>query len=494
MANLFDVKAFEEDVIEGIITYGSLSHSLEVHSEEVLQQADNLVCDGVLSHADADEIASFIATYPRIEKEQPGVDYGVTNVENLYPEETELNKVPKAIREKDTGYIGTILNGMHKVPYSRIKMTWADLTAEEARARGYIKGNYKKNQIMSFLRRTTKPATIYYKQTIDRDDLIDVTGFDLLQWMHGEMDWKLDREKAIAIFVGDGRGLDSNDEMDPYKIDEDAIRPIIYEPDLFCIKKRLIGLNTTANSPMNVNAAWNDKKCSALINTLIMSRSEYEGSGNPIFFTTEEVINEFYLMRDAHGHFMYNSEEEIKAALNVSRIVTVPALEYTNFNTASSTAAAKNGIVKNEEDIECGIIGILVNPSDIYCCSDKGGARAWFSKFDIDYNKKKVLVEERFGCSLVKPYSCLVILNAVEDSDNYPEQSTFGSAHYVRTDKTYTGEDRDLDEFRYNSAFAIDAALKGTDADTLTKYNNKYTTPAPQNNDPEGQGGNGDED
>lgn len=476
MVKMFNTAAFERDCIEGISTYGSLSQSILAHSDAVMDQVGALVEDGELCHADANEVAAFLATYPRIEKEKPGEDYGIAGVENLYPEETEINNIPKAIREKDTGWIGTILNGMHKVPYSRIKMTWADLTAEEARARGYIKGNYKKNQILSFLRRTTSPATIYYKQEMDRDDLIDVSSFDILNWMHSEMDWKLDREKAISVFCGDGRDWGQSDDKPSsnWKINEDAIRPIIYEPDLFCIKKRLIGSSSTSTDDMYYLGGWNDKKCSKLIDTLIMCRSEYEGSGNPIFFTTEDVLNEFFLMRDAHGHFMYNSEEEIKAALNVSRIVTVPVLEYTNFDTANSYAATNNGIVHGNTDISCPIVGVLVNPADIYCCSDKGGARAWFSKFDIDYNKKKVLVEERFGCSLVKPYSCIVILDAPADETHYPEQSTFGSSHYVRTDKTISGEDYDSEDLRYNAAFLIDSALKGTDIDTLTKFNEKH--------------------
>lgn len=449
MATMFDRYSFEEDVINDIGTYGSFQAAFLAHADDV--NADIESCgDAVLCHSDSAEDPflahddDFLSVYPRIEREKPGVDYGITNVEQLYPDEVELNKTPKAITEKDTRWETILLSGLHKCPYARIKMTFADMTDKDARARGYIKGNYKKNSpMLSFFRRTTSPTTIYYKQAMDRDDLIDIRSFDTVKWIKNEMDHKMDREKALAIMLGDGRlstvttgsGGEASVTINEDFIRRDCIRPIVYEPEIFTIRKRIRNGACVTGSGANVRSDFSGDRIKDLIDTIIQIRPEYEGTGTPTFFTTEEVLSEFLLYRDADGRYVYESVEDIKNQLNVSSIVTVPALEYTNFD--SELASATNMIENNETRILCPILGILVNPSDIYECSDEGGKRTWFNKFDIDYNKEKYLVEERFGASLVKPHSCIVILNANEDNVNYPEQSVstyLTGTHYKRND------------------------------------------------------------
>ena len=312
-------------------------------------------------------------------------DYGIKDIDWLFPEAKTFTDKPEFISRK-MEWVSTVMSGVHKSPFSRIKSMFADITEDEARAKGYIKGNLKKEEVFSLLKRTTTPTTIYKKQKLDRDDIIDITDFDVVAWIKAEMRVMLDEEIARAILVGDGR-LSSDDD----KINEDNIRPIWKEADLFCIKKEVtIGADDDATAKNFIRAA-------------IKSRKDYRGSGNPVLFTTEDFLTDMLLLEDSIGHKLYKTEAELATALRVSKVVTVPVMENLTRTVTKSGQAYTNTLM-----------GIIVNLNDYNVGADKGGAISMFDDFDIDYNQQKYLIETRCSGALTKPFSAIVLEKSVQ--------------------------------------------------------------------------------
>ena len=301
--------------------------------------------------------------------------YGIKSIDYLFPEPKTLNNPPEFIK-RDMGWVSKVMGTVHHTPFSRIKSMFADITEDEARAKGYIKGKLKKEEVFSLLKRTTTPTTVYKKQKMDRDDVIDITDFDVIAWLKSEMRMMLDEEIARAILIGDGRLASSDD-----KINESNIRPIVSDDDLYTIKSKV----TVA-----ANATGADK-AKAFIDQVIRSRKEYKGSGNPTLFTTEDMVTECLLLEDKIGHKLYKTEAELATTMRVKEIVTVEVME-----------GLKD---KNSKEVA----GIIVNLADYNVGADKGGSVNMFDDFDIDYNQQKYLIETRCSGALVKPYSAITL-------------------------------------------------------------------------------------
>lgn len=306
-------------------------------------------------------------------------EYGITNIDYLFPEEKSLNTPPEFIK-RETGWVQKVMSGTHHTPFSRIKSMFADITEDDARAKGYIKGKLKKEEVFSLLKRTTTPTTIYKKQKLDRDDVIDITDFDVVAWLKTEMRMMLDEEIARAILVGDGRLASSDD-----KINEQNIRPIWKDDDLYTVKAPI----TVAS-----NASDSDK-AKEFIKTVIKSRKNYKGSGTPTLFTTEDVVTDCLLIEDTTGRRIYNSVADLATTLRVKEIVTVEVMENLS-RTGSDGKTYK-------------LLGLVVNLSDYNVGADKGGAINMFDDFDIDYNQQKYLIETRCSGALIKPYSAIAL-------------------------------------------------------------------------------------
>ena len=305
-------------------------------------------------------------------------NYGIKDIEWLFPDAKNVNMPPDFIK-RDDSYVQKVMRGVHHVPFSRIKSMHADITADQARAKGYIKGKLKKEEVFTLLKRTTSPTTIYKKQKLDRDDVVDITDFDVVAWLKMEMRMMLDEEIARAILVGDGR-LSSDDD----KINEMCIRPIATDADLYCVK-----------APVTVaSAATEEEIAKAFIRTVIKSRKEYKGSGSPTLFTTEDVLTNCLLLEDKNGRIIYDTVEKLATALRVKEIVTVEVME-----------GAKTKVEEQEKPL----MALMVNLVDYYVGADKGGAVNMFDDFDIDYNQQKYLMETRCSGALVKPYSAIAV-------------------------------------------------------------------------------------
>ena len=305
-------------------------------------------------------------------------NYGIKDIEWLFPDAKNVNMPPDFIK-RDDSYVQKVMRGVHHVPFSRIKSMHADITADQARAKGYIKGKLKKEEVFTLLKRTTSPTTIYKKQKLDRDDVVDITDFDVVAWLKMEMRMMLDEEIARAILVGDGR-LSSDDD----KINEMCIRPIATDADLYCVKAKV---SVAA-------AATEDEIAKAFIRTVIKSRKEYKGSGSPTLFTTEDVLTNCLLLEDKNGRIIYDTVEKLATALRVKEIVTVEVME-----------GAKTKIESQDKPL----MALMVNLVDYYVGADKGGAVNMFDDFDIDYNQQKYLMETRCSGALVKPYSAIAV-------------------------------------------------------------------------------------
>ena len=304
--------------------------------------------------------------------------YGIKDIEWLFPDAKNVNMPPDFIK-RDDSYVQKVMRGVHHVPFSRIKSMHADITADQARAKGYIKGKLKKEEVFTLLKRTTTPTTIYKKQKLDRDDVVDITDFDVVAWLKMEMRMMLDEEIARAILVGDGR-LSSDDD----KINEMCIRPIAKDADLYCVK-----------APVTVaSAATEEEIAKAFIRTVIKSRKEYKGSGSPTLFTTEDVLTNCLLLEDKNGRIIYDTVEKLATALRVKEIVTVEVME---------------GAKTTVESVEKPLMALMVNLVDYYVGADKGGAVNMFDDFDIDYNQQKYLMETRCSGALVKPFSAVAV-------------------------------------------------------------------------------------
>lgn len=305
-------------------------------------------------------------------------DYGIENIGTLFPEPKALTNTPEFIK-RDTGWVDEVMNGVHRSPFSRIKSVFADLREDEARALGYMKGNLKKEEVFSLLKRSTAPTTIYKKQKLDRDDVVDITDFDVVAWIRGEMRVMLNEEIARAALIGDGRLASSDD-----KIDENCIRPIWTENELYAVKR-------TINFAVG---ATDDAKAKAFIREIIKSRKDYKGSGNPTLFTTEDMLTNCLLLEDTTGRLIYTGEDQLRTALRVKKIVTVPVMENLTRNDSGTTKTLQ---------------GIVVNLTDYTIGADKGGAVNAFDDFDIDYNQMKYLIETRCSGALTKPFSAIVV-------------------------------------------------------------------------------------
>lgn len=336
--------------------------------------------ENVLSHSDMETIISDAKRYGSLKESflAHAQNYGIENIDYLFPEAKSLNTPPEFIK-REMGWVQKVMGSVHHTPFSRIKSMFADITEDDARARGYIKGKLKKEEVFSLLKRTTTPTTIYKKQKLDRDDVIDITDFDVVAWLKSEMRMMLDEEIARAILVGDGR-LSSSDD----KINEQNIRPIWTDADLYTIK-----------SVINVSAgATSSELAEEFIDQSVRAMKNYKGSGSPVCFTTDDMITECLLLKDANGRRIYKDVNEIATAMRVSSIISVPVMEGLTRTSGSDTFTLK---------------AIIVNLNDYNVGADKGGAVNMFDDFDIDYNQQKYLIETRCSGALIKPYSAIAL-------------------------------------------------------------------------------------
>lgn len=336
---------------------------------------DNDPEQGVLRHS-MDEINAAIADGKSCGSMKDAfIAHGIEDVEWLFPEDHLLDTPPRII-DRDQSWVSKVMSGVHHIPFSRVKSMAADLTEDEARAKGYIKGNFKKEQVFSLLKRSTTPTTVYKKQKMDRDDVADITGFDVIAWLKQEMRVKLNEELARAYLIGDGR-LSSSDD----KINEGNIRPIYNDDDLFTIK---VQVETAAGDDTAT-------KLDKMMTAVLKARKNYKGAGNPTFYTTEDILTDLLLLKDKIGHRLYKNEAEVAQALRVKEIVTVPQME------------GMKGKLGGE------FIGIIVNLADYTVGADKGGAVNMFDDFDIDYNQQKYLIETRCSGAMTTPFGAMAI-------------------------------------------------------------------------------------
>ena len=331
--------------------------------------------ENVLSHSDMETIINDAKRYGSLKESflAHAEDYGIDNIDYLFPDAKNITPTPEFIK-RDTDWVQKVMSGVHHTPFSRIKSMFANITEDEARAKGYIKGNLKKEEVFSLLKRTTTPTTIYKKQKLDRDDVIDITDFDVVAWLKAEMRLMLDEEIARAILVGDGR-LSSSDD----KINETNIRPIVSDDALYTIRKKV----------SVAHGATDDVKAKTFIKAAIKARKDYKGSGNPTLYTTEDVVTDCLLLEDTTGRRLYNSVNDLATTLRVKEILTIEVMEG----------------VKGPEG--GALMGIIVNLADYNVGADKGGAVNMFDDFDIDYNQQKYLIETRCSGALIKPYSAI---------------------------------------------------------------------------------------
>ena len=357
--NSINALAHAEDfaeIIRDAKRYGSLKESAIQHGYEDLSVND------VISHADG--------------------DYGIGNIDYLFPDYRNVTNQPGFVSRKMEWVTG-VMNSVGHTPFSRIRTVFADITEDEARAKGYMKGKLKKEEFFSLIRRTTDPQTIYKKQKLDRDDVVDITDFDVVAWLKGEMRMMLDEELARAILVGDGR-LESDED----KIHAAHVRPVWTDDDFYTIKADI----------EVASAATEDDIAKAVIRAAIKARKDYMGSGNPVFYTTEDMLTSMLLLTDNEGRDLYTDEAQLARKLRVSRIVTVPAMEGLT-RTGTGTLNGKTLTLQ----------GLIVNLADYNVGADRGGAVNMFDDFDIDYNQQKYLIETRCSGALVKPYSAIAV-------------------------------------------------------------------------------------
>ena len=352
------------DDIQEIMKVGKQMGSLK----QAVYQAEE---EGVIAHADG--------------------DYGVANIDYLFPDYQAINKEPEFIK-RDMGWVDEVMNGVHKTPFKKVKSIFADITEDEARAKGYIKGKFKKEEVFTLLKRTTDPQTIYKKQKLDRDDIEDLEeNFNLLPWVKSEMQMMFREEVARAILIGDGRSSSSDD-----KIQETHIRPIYNDADLFTVKV-----------PVNVaHGADEDTKAKALIKAMVKARKQYKGTGNPTFYTTEDQLTDCILLENTLGERLYKSEAEVATAMRASKITTVEPME-------NKTIAITG---EGGSSTSYPLMGILVNLTDYNVGSKNASKADFFEDFDIDYNQQKYLYEARMSGALKKPFSAISFYLVEADS------------------------------------------------------------------------------
>lgn len=370
------------------VVYALIGEALENNNSEggdntmkhnVFDQSEEQNSENVLSHSEMQTIIEDGKRFGSLKESflQHADEYGIENIEYLFPEAKSLNTPPDFIK-REMGWVQTVMSGVHHTPFSRIKSMFADITADEARARGYMKGKLKKEEVFSLLKRTTTPTTIYKKQKLDRDDVIDITDFDVVAWLKSEMRMMLEEEMARAILIGDGR-LPSSDD----KINEQNIRPIWKDEELYTIRGTVKGDDS-------------DKAALAteFIDQSVRSMTDYRGSGSPTAYMTAEMLTECLLLKDTNGKRIYSNENEVATAMRVSKIVTVPVMNNQTRKEGSDTYTLQ---------------AIIVNLNDYNVGADKGGAINMFDDFDIDYNQQKYLIETRCSGALTKPFSAIVL-------------------------------------------------------------------------------------
>lgn len=346
---------------------------------------DNEEQDDVLVHADTTAIFADAKRYGSLR--DSALAHGIDDIEYLFPDAQTIDNTPDFIKREDA-WVSDVMNGVHHTPFSRIKSMHANITEDDARAKGYIKGHLKKDEVFGLLKRATTPTTIYKKQKLDRDDVIDITSFDVVSWIKTEMRMMLNEEIARAILIGDGRLSGSDD-----KISEDNIRPIWTDAELYTINKSIkVSSKATAAD-----------KAKAFITESIRARKDYKGSGSPALYATEEMITECLLLEDKNGRVIYDSMDKLKNVLRVSKIVSVPVME----------GAKRTDKTDSKEHL---LAGIFVNLNDYNVGADKGGAVNMFDDFDIDYNAQKYLIETRCSGALIKPYSAIAVEFVVDDT------------------------------------------------------------------------------
>lgn len=340
------------------------------------RQKENVLVHSDGSEVSSEEISTIFGDIKRYGSLKDSVlAHGIDNVDYLFPDAQTLANTPEFI-QRDTGWVKKVMSGVHHTPFSRIKSIFADITEDDARAKGYFKGKLKKEEVFGLLKRTTTPTTVYKKQKMDRDDVVDITDFDVVAWLKSEMRMMLDEELARAYLIGDGRLASSDD-----KINEQNIRPILKDEELYTIQAT-VSVQSSATE---------DDKAREFIRTAIKARKNYKGSGQPTLYTTEDILTECLLLTDTTGRDLYTDVAQLAKKLRVKEIVTVPVMEGVN---------GKNGGA---------LMGIIVNLADYNVGADRGGAVNMFDDFDIDYNQQKYLIETRCSGALIKPYSAIAL-------------------------------------------------------------------------------------
>lgn len=347
--------------------------------KNIFDRTNDQNTSGVLMHSDGtlvtvDEVATIFKDAKRLGSLRDAVlEHGIDQIDYLFPDDRTLTTQPTFI-QRDMGWVSDIMSSVHHTPFARVKSVFADITEDDARAKGYIKGKMKKEEFFSLIKRRTEPTTVYKKQKMDRDDMIDITDFDVAAWLKTEMRMMLNEELARAYLIGDGRLASSDDH-----INDQNIRPVAFDDDLF-----------TIHADIEVSSsATDDDKAKALIRGVIKNRKLYRGSGNPVMYTTEDALTDMLLLEDTLGHSLYADEAALARKMRVRKIVTVPVMEG---------VTGKNGNP---------LVAVVVNMGDYNVGADRGGAVNMFDDFDIDYNQQKYLIETRCSGALTVPYSAM---------------------------------------------------------------------------------------
>ena len=361
---------FENEVEDSVLTHSDMQKifSDAKRCGSLREAVEDAVDGGVLMHS-IDTTGMETATGNQ--------RYGFNDASMLFPDFKSVSAQPEWISRR-MDWVQKVMSGVHHTPFSRIKSMYANITEDDARAKGYIKGRQKKDEVFTTLKRTTSPQTIYKKQKLDRDDVLDITDFDVVAWVKSEMRVMLDEEIARAILIGDGRNSASDE-----KINEINVRPIATDVPLY---------NTQVAVTVAANAT-SDERAKAMIDSIIRARKNYKGSGNPTFYTTEDVLTEMLLVEDGIGHKLYKTEQELATALRVKDIVTVEPMENQTIS------------IGNDDDLP--LLGVIVNLADYNVGADKGGEVNLFDDFDINYNQQLYLIETRISGALIKPFSAL---------------------------------------------------------------------------------------
>ena len=373
------------------VVYAMIAEAIDSQDEEAQKDEEDLtvkhnvfegsgdekvVKENVIAHSDMLEVINDAKRFGSLKAS--ALSHGITDINFMFPDARLMTTTPDLItRQMD--WVAEVMGGVHHSPFSRIKSMSADLTEADARAKGYVTGHLKLDEVFGLLKRTTTPTTIYKKQKLDRDDVIDITDFDVIAWLKAEMRMMLDEEIARAILVGDGRLAGSDD-----KINETSIRPIYSDAALYAIKQYI---------PFAIGATA-DAKAKAFIQGVVRSRKSYLGSGNPVMFTTEDYLTNALLMEDTQGRVIYDTMDKLATAMRIRKIITTPVME---------------NITRVDGAITRTLMAIIINLNDYNVGADKGGAVNMFDDFDIDYNQQKYLIETRISGALTKPYSAIVI-------------------------------------------------------------------------------------